>query len=65
VLLPQILERKKQDPLSKSAIVVTSSFAANIPMAGFATYSASKRLSSSLGEILHFEMGNRIEVLSW
>jgi len=62
-----MLERKKQDLGSNSAIVVTSSFAANIPMAGFATYSASKRLSSSLAEILYFEMAkyNRIDVLSW
>mmetsp|Transcript_36181 Transcript_36181/g.49022 ORF Transcript_36181/g.49022 Transcript_36181/m.49022 type:complete len:154 (+) Transcript_36181:546-1007(+) len=50
---------------TKSAIVVTSSTGSVSPVAGYLSYSASKSFANYLGRGLHWELKDKVDVLSW
>jgi len=49
----------------RSAIVVTSSGLGHQPVSGNAAYSAAKAFSSWFAQALHFEVKDKIDVMSW
>jgi len=49
----------------RSAIVVTSSVLGSTPAAGSLTYSCTKTFADFLARGLSYELGNRIDCLSW
>jgi len=59
-LLPILLSRK-----SKSAIVLTSSVVSHIAAPGIGIYSCTKAAVATFTEALHYELKNKIDVLSW
>ena len=59
-LLPKLLAREK-----RSAVLVTSSGLASVPVPGIATYSAAKSFSSYIAEALHIELKDKIDVISF
>ncbi len=60
VLIDQMLARNHL-----SAIVVTSSGLAHMPMPGCLTYSASKIFADYLAQGLNYELKGKVDVLSW
>lgn len=59
-LLPQLLARKK-----RSGIIIMSSGLGSVAVPGVISYSASKSFSSFLGEALHTELKDKVDVLSY
>lgn len=59
-LLPKLLAREK-----RSAILITSSGLGSLPVPGIMTYSAAKSFSSFLGEALHIELKDKVDVISF
>jgi short-subunit dehydrogenase len=60
VLLNQMLARKK-----RSGIIVVGSVAGSRAMAGQLCYSATKSFASIMGQCLHYECKDKIDVISW
>ena len=59
-LLPQMLTRKQ-----RSGIVLTSSVIAHAPAPGLASYCSTKAAVRYWAEALHYEVADKIDVLSW
>ena len=59
--LSERLEKKGQ----KSALIFTSSIAADGPIPGSITYSSSKTFTTYLGEGLYYELLGKVDVLSY
>lgn len=59
-LLPQLLARTK-----RSAILTTGSGLGIRPVAGIATYSASKSFVSYLAQSLNYELKDKIDVINY
>jgi NAD(P)-dependent dehydrogenase (short-subunit alcohol dehydrogenase family) len=60
VMVNQLIDRKE-----RSAIIVTSSGLGARPVAGCVTYSAAKACSSYMAQALSFELGDKVDVMSW
>ena len=65
VYLLKIFEERMLKRAERSAIMITSSIASKIEFPGSQTYSATKLLVSNFGEAIHYEVSDRIDVLSW
>ena len=59
-LTKQLLDRSK-----RSAVLLTSSYAADVVFAGGASYSATKAMVSNFGEAVHYELKTNVDVTVW
>ena len=59
----QLLKRYEKTG-QKAAMIFTSSDYANIPIPGIVTYSACKSFTSFLGEGLHSELKDKVDIIS-
>ena len=59
----QLLKRYEKTG-QKAAMIFTSSDYANIPIPGIVTYSACKSFTSFLGEGLHSELKDKVELMN-
>ena len=49
----------------RSAVLITSSAAANMVFAGAQTYSATKAMVSNFGQSIHYELKANVDVTVW
>lgn len=63
-MLPQLIKRFDEHK-KKSAVVITSSVLSILPMSGVTCYCATKVFDTYMAEGLHYELKNKIDVLSY
>jgi len=64
VVLPQLVKRFEEKKV-KSAVLMTSSIAAEIPLSGMTIYSATKVFVNFLADGLFIEHRNKIDIMSY
>ena len=65
VYLLKALAKQQMDRDKRSAVLITSSTAAEMVFAGNASYSATKAMVSNFGESVHYELKDNVDVTVW
>ena len=65
IYLLKALTKKMLDREKRCGVLVTSSQASDVIMAGSASYSSSKALVSNFCEAVHFELKKNVDVTVW
>ena len=65
VYLLKALAKQQMDRDKRSAVLITSSTAAEMVFAGNASYSATKAMVSNFGESVHYELKQNVDVTVW